>query len=110
MRIPVSATLLGLVLALVWPTAVVAEAPRHVRPVGVIAQLEYCRALVEEGWDLATLEKCFRHAARILDEGMRSRAAGAGAGPRRSEDFEARLAAGVRDISSRLDSLPFGDR
>jgi len=77
------------------------HAQSYVRPIGVTAQLEYCRELVENEEASATLAKCFRYAAFLLEEGIRLRQAT----PARSAAFEERLASGVKDISARLAAL-----
>lgn len=88
------------------PRASEAHPQRHVRPIGVTAQLEHCRALVEEQEDPATLARCFRYAALILKEGMRLRRTA----PPKSEAFEERLNTGARDIAARIGALSLDDR
>jgi hypothetical protein len=79
------------------------RAQRHVRPIGVTAQLEYCKELVENEQAPATLDKCFRYAAFLLEEGIRLRRAT----PARSAAFEERLESGAKDIAARLAALSF---
>jgi hypothetical protein len=81
-------------------------AQRHVRPVGVIEQLEHCRVLVENEEDSATLESCFDHAELILNEGLALRKTV----PPQSEEFEDQLDSGVREIVARLEALSLDDR
>lgn len=77
----------------------------HVRPIGVIAQLDYCRTLISQKADKATVKNCLRYATQVLDEGMRIRKSQPGQG----EEYEARLARGAHDITARLNEITTGD-
>lgn len=77
----------------------------HVRPIDVMAQLDYCRTLVETKADSGTVSNCLRYTTLVLDEGMRMRKTL----PRHGEDFEARLNQGVREITARLEEIADGD-
>ncbi len=77
------------------------RAQRYVRPISVTAQLAYCRELVARKDASATLAKCFRYAAFLLEEGVRLRRET----PARSAAFEQRLELGAKDIAARLGAL-----
>jgi hypothetical protein len=87
-------------------TRALADRPeRHVRPISVTEQLEYCRGLVEQEEEPATLAGCYRYAALLLEEGIERRRAA----PPRSAGFEERLERGADDIATHLAALPFDD-
>ena len=81
--------------------AEVVNPKQPVRPTRVIAQIEYCRALVEMGEDSSTVASCARHAASFLKEGMRLRRAS----PERSVAFEEELGLGAAKIAARLEAM-----
>jgi hypothetical protein len=81
--------------------AEVVEPRQPVRPTSVIAQIEYCRTLVEMEENSATVASCARHAASILKEGMRVRRAS----PEQSAVFEEELELGAAKIAARLEAL-----
>jgi len=78
---------------------------RHVRPISVTAQIEYCRELLAHREETATLARCFRYAALLLEEGIRLRRRA----PARSAVFEQRLESGAKDIAARLAALTLDD-
>ena len=83
----------------------VEQTGRHVRPVSVTSQIEYCRELMEDAEGPTVLASCFRYAALLLEEGIRQRDSGS----EPSEAFEKRLRIGARGLAARLEALPFDD-
>jgi len=86
-----------------WPGA---ADPRHIRPNSFMAQLDYCRALARQGERGEILADCFRHAARLLDRGVRRRELSSETAGR---TFEERLKSGAREIAASLEALPVDD-
>jgi predicted acylesterase/phospholipase RssA len=99
--------ILALWAALLWSPGAAATEGEDLRALeAATTQLEHCRSLVEDRAEDAALAGCFRYAALLLHEGLRRRRAQPGG----IEEFEARLAAGVAELTSRLEALSIGDR